>query len=137
MGNVPVSGPYAEYCGSRFLILSSGDGWVALRADSEAEVPNAFERGESCPGTLYAAPWAKVPTAALDEIVDVDVTGSLAGHRVSLRNLLSDGRIRVWFIGDPAVAEDIGLKGDRHDGWTGSFDPEDFSDIQIVETRRV
>ena len=136
MVNMLVSGPYAEYCGKRFLILFSGDDWVALRTGPDMEVPNALERGESRPGTLYAATWAKVATSALDGIVDVEVTGTLAEHRVSLRNLLSDGRIRVWFIGDPAVAEVLGLTGDRHDGWTGFFSQTDFHDIQVEETRR-
>ena len=136
MREIPVTGAYAEYRGERILIRFGGEDWVALRVDPHVEIPDAFERGESRAGTPYHTTWAKVPRSALDGIVDVDVSGTLAGHSVSLRNRLSDGRIRVWFIGDPAAAKAIGLKGDQHDGWTGIFDPEDFQDIQVEETRR-
>jgi hypothetical protein len=110
---------------------------MALSAIPTEEIPDAFERGEYRAGTPYAATWAKVPTASLDAIYDIEVTGSIAGHAVSLRNRLSDGRIRVWFIGDPAVAKAIGLKGDQHDGWVGFFEPDEFRDIRVEETRRV
>lgn len=136
MGNVPVSGSYAEYCGKRFLILFSGDDWVALSADSNMEVPNVIDRGVAQPGSLYETAWVKIPRACFDGIVDVEVTGVIAGHRLCIRNRLSDGRVRVWFIGDPKVASDTGLTGNQHDGWTGMFNPEDFQDIQVKETRR-
>ena len=47
MAEIPVTGAVAEYRGRRFRILFSGDYWVALLADPDDEVPDAFARGES------------------------------------------------------------------------------------------
>ncbi|MGX9789756.1 hypothetical protein [Mycobacterium sp. MMS18-G62] len=134
---MPVSGAVAEYHGRRLPILFSGDGWVGLRADPDDEVPDATERGSSRVGPGHYAHWAKVPDSAIDGVIDVDVTGKLAGHTVSLRGQLPDGRIRVWFIGSPDVAQEIGLDGDQYMGWTGLVAPEELNDIHVEETRRV
>jgi hypothetical protein len=61
---------------------------------------------------------------------------TLAGHTVSLRQQLPDGRIVVEFVGPPAVARKIGLHGDQYMGWTGLVDPEDLKDIHVEETSR-
>lgn len=136
MSEFPVSGAYAEYHGRRFRIAFSGNDWVAIAADRSADLPDAIEHGVSQPGSLYETAWVKVPRSCLDGIVDVEVTGLISGHRLWIRNRLVDGRIRVWFIGDPKVASDTGLKGDQLDGWTGFFSPGDFQDFQVKETRR-
>jgi hypothetical protein len=49
---------------------------------------------------------------------------------------LPDGRINVEFVGPPAVARELGLDGDQYMGWTGLFNPEEFEDIRVEETRR-
>lgn len=136
MSEFPVSGPYADYRGRRFRIAFSGNDWVALAADREADFSDAIEHGVSQPGSLYETAWVKVPRSCLEGIVDVEVTGLISGHRLWIRNRLTDGRIRVWFIGDPKVAGDTGLKGDQYDGWTGFFNPQDFQDVEVTETRR-
>lgn len=136
MSDLPISGAYAEYRGKQFRVRFSGDDWVALSVDPEMDIPDAFERGESRAGTLYYETWAKVPDSVLDGIVVMNVTGTLSGHRVTLLRRLSDGRISVEFIGPPAAAKEIGLTGDQYMGWTGIFDPEDFQDIRVEETRR-
>ena len=136
MTEIPVSGPYAEYLGNRFLILFGGDDWAALQARPETEIPDAIERGTSQYGPGHYEHWVKVPDSAIDGIVDVDATGKLAGQTVSLRGRLPDGRIRVWFIGSPAVAKEIGLNGDQHMGWTGLVKPDELTDIRAVETPR-
>lgn len=78
-----------------------------------------------------------MPRTALDGLIDVDVSATLDGHSVSLRQRSSEGRIRVWFVGPPAVAKELGLDGDQYMGWTGLFDPSEFEDIHVEETRRV
>ncbi len=55
---------------------------------------------------------------------------------MTLRQRMPDGRIRVTFLGSPAVAQAIGLDGDQYMGWTGLFAPEDFDSIEVEETRR-
>jgi hypothetical protein len=137
MPEIPMTGAVAEYRGKRFRILFGGSDWVALRADAESDIPDAFARGESPNGPGHYEPWAKVPMSVLDGIVKVVVSGNLAGHTVSMRRRLPDGRIGVEFVGPPAVARELGLKGDQYVGWTGLFAPEDFKDIRIEETRRV
>jgi hypothetical protein len=136
MNEIPVSGAYAEYRGKRFPILRGGKDWVALRAEPDVEIPDAFDRGESRLAPGHCEPWAKVPVAAIDGVIDVDVNATLGGNEVSLRNRWADGRIRVWFVGPPAVARELGLDGDQYMGWTGLFAPEAFSDIRVKETRR-
>ena len=77
-----------------------------------------------------------MPMSALDGVIDVVVSGTLAGHTVSLDRQLPDGRILVEFVGSPAVAKEMGLKGDQYMGWTGVVDPEDLDDIRAEESRR-
>lgn len=137
MNTVPVTGAIAEYRGTRFRVLFGGADWVALCAEAEVDMPDAFARGESPAGQGHYEPWAKVPISVLDGVVDVVVSGILGGHTVSLRQQLSDGRIGVEFVGPPAVAKELGLGGDLHTGWTGLFAPEDLKDIRVEETRRV
>jgi hypothetical protein len=136
MSEIPVTGAVAEYRGRRFRILFGGGDWVALHADTESEIPDAFARGEAPDGPGHYDPWAKVPMSVLDGIVDVVVSGTLAGHTVSLRWRLPDGRIGVEFVGPPAAARELGLDGDQYMGWTGLFAPEAFSNIRVKETRR-
>jgi len=136
MSEMPVSGPYAEYLGRRFLILFGGDGWAALRAAPDIEVPDAIDRGTKRVGAGQVEHWAKVPDSAINAIVDVDVSAKLAGHTVSVRGQLPDGRIRVWFVGSPDAAQDMGLTGDQFMGWAGLVDPDDLQDIHVEERRR-
>lgn len=136
MNEIPVSGAYAEYRGKRFLILRGGKDWAALRAEPSEEIPDAMERGESLLAPGHCEGWTKVPTAVLDGVIDVEVNASLGGHQVSLRNRCADGRIRVWFVGPPAVAHELGLDGDQYMGWTGLFAPGEFTDIRVEEARR-
>jgi hypothetical protein len=136
MDKVPVTGAVAEYRGKRFQIVFSGDDWVALRADPGADVPDGFESGESSVGLGRYEPWVKVPRSALDGVIHVRVSGTIAGHTVSLRRQLPDGRIGVEFVGPPSVAKELGLDGDQYMGWTGLFSPEELQDIRVEETRR-
>lgn len=136
MNAVPVAGAIAEYPGMRFRILFSGNDWVALRAEAGDEVPDAFARGESLTSPGHSEPWVKVPMSAIDGVVDVIVSGTIAGQSVSLRLQLPDGRIGVEFGGPPAVAKELGLDGDQYMGWTGPFAPEELKDIHVEETRR-
>jgi hypothetical protein len=136
MSDIPVTGAIAEYRGLRIPILFSGEEWVALKAAPNIDVPDALERGETpVPHGLPEA-WVKVPRSALDGIVHLRVTAKLAGHVVLLDRRLPSGRIAVEFVGPPEVAHELGLKGDQYMGWTGSFEPEDFSDIEVEEVRR-
>lgn len=137
MVDVPVTGAWAIYRGERCRILFGGDDWVAVSADANADIPDAFARGESPAGQGHYDPWAKVPRTALDGIIDVVVTGVIGGQTVSLLWGLPDGRIGVEFVGPPAVAKELGLDGDQYMGWTGLFDPSEFENIHVEETRRV
>lgn len=136
MFEVPVTGALAEYRGKRPQILFGGDDWVALPVEPGVEMPDAFAHGESRVGPGRYQPWAKVPMSALDGVIDVIVTGTIAGHTVSLRRQLPDGRILVEFVGPPAAAREIGLAGDQYMGWTDVVDPEDLKDIRVEENRR-
>lgn len=136
LGEIPVSGAYAEYRGRRFLILRGGEDWAEFRADPDVVIPDASERGETRLAPGHFDPWAKVPVGSLDGVIDVDVTATLRGHEVSLRHRWPDGRIRVWFVGPPTVAHELGLDGDQYMGWTGLFAPAAFEDIRVEETRR-
>lgn len=136
MNNVPVTGALAEYRGKRYRILFGGDDWVALLAAVGDDVPDAFARGESPSSQGHYEPWAKVPMSALDGVIDVVVSGILAGHPVSLQRRLPDGRVGVEFVGPPAVARQLGLDGDQYMGWTGLVAPEELKDIRVEETRR-
>jgi len=133
---VPVTGAVAEYRGQRYRILFGGDDWVALDADPATDIPDAFARGESPRGQGQLGPWAKLPISALDGVIDVVVSGAIAGHRVSVVRQLPDGRINVGFVGDPAAASEMGLTGDQYMGWTGVVSPDDLTDIHVEETRR-
>ncbi len=136
MAEIPVSAVEAEYRGKRLPIVFSGKDWVALQAGADVEVPDAIAYGEAPVGDGHYESWAKVPWSAVSAVIDVDVTGVLSGHRVSLRGRMPDGRIRVWFIGSPAIARQIGMEGDQYMGWSGLFEPEVFEDIEVRETRR-
>lgn len=136
MGEIPVSGAVAEYRGRRVRILFSSQDWIAL-LDPGVDVPDGFERGEAPAGLGHHETWVKVPRSAVDGIVHTVVSGTLAGHTVSLQRQLPDGRIRIEFIGPPAVARQLGLQGDQYMGWAGLIDPDDLSDIRVEETRHV
>lgn len=136
MIELPVSTALAEYRGSRYRLLFGNSEWFAIRVDSDVAIPDAIARGERRLEPAGAEQWAKVPVGAIDGVVEVRVKGYVRGQRVSLERRLSDGRVRVGFVGSPAVAEELGLDGDQHMGWTGVFDPEEFSDITVEETRR-
>lgn len=136
MGDIPVTGAVAEYRGRRLPILFGGDDWVALPEDRGVDIPDAFDRGESPVAPGHYEAWAKVPTSALDGVIDVVVSGTLAGHTVSLQRQLPDGRIGIEFVGSPAVARQLGLYGDQYMGWTGLIDPDELKDIRVEETRR-
>jgi hypothetical protein len=136
MREVPLTGAVAEYRGNRFQIVFSGDDWVALRAEPTADIPDGFASGESAVGEGRYEPWVKVPRSALDGVVHVRASGTIAGHTVSLQRRLPDGRIAVEFVGPPAIARELGLDGDQYMGWTGLFAPEDLKDIRAEETRR-
>lgn len=112
--------------------MFGGDDWVALHADAGVEVPDGFPRGEIRVPPAGTEPWVKVPMSVLDGVVDVHVTGSIHGHTVSLMRRLSDGRIRIEFVGSPAVARELGLDGDQYMGWTGIVAPEDVTNIQVA-----
>ena len=136
MAEIPVTGAVAEYRGQRFRILFSGTDWVALNVGPEVELPDAFARGEAPAEPGHYDPWAKVPRSALDGVIQVSVSASLAGHTVYLRRRLRDGRIGVEFVGPPQIARELGLDGDQHTGWTGVVDPDRLQDIRLEETRR-
>jgi hypothetical protein len=136
MVEVPVTGALAEYHGRRFPIVFSGDDWVALRAERGVGIPDGFAFGESSVGLGQNKPWVKVPRSVLDGVVHLRVSGTLAGHTVSLRRQLPDGRIVVEFVGPPAAAREMGLEGDQYMGWTGVVDSEELKDIRVEETRR-
>lgn len=136
MNDTPVSGAYATYRGQRLLILSSGEDWVALRADPEMEIPDAIDRGEYRLAPGHLDPWAKVPRSVIGPVVEVAVTAALRGHRVSVQGRQTDGRIRVWFVGSPAVAADLGLEGDQYMGWSGLVSPDHLTDVRAEESAR-
>lgn len=136
MNEVPVTGAQAEYRGSRYRILFGNSEWFALRVDEGVEVPDAIARGERPLEPAGTEQWAKVPVGAIDGVIEVRVKGLVRGKSVSLQRQLSDGRVRVWFVGSPAVAEELGLEGDQYMGWVGWFEPGEIEDIQIEETRR-
>ncbi|MGE2837136.1 hypothetical protein [Mycobacterium sp. SMC-4] len=134
--DMPVTGAIAKYRGAWYRIAFSTDDWVALRTEPDDEIPDSFESGESAIGFGHRRPWVKVPTSVVDEVVHLNVSGALKGHRVSLRHEYHDGRIGVEFIGSPSVARELGLDGDQYLGWTGVVAPEDLQDIRVDETRR-
>jgi hypothetical protein len=131
-----MTGAVAEYRGKRLQIVFGGDDWVALRSAPGTDVPDGFESGESSVGLGQYEPWVKVPRSVLDGVIDVRVSGTIAGHTLSLQRRLPDGRVNVEFVGPPAVARELGLDGDQYMGWTGLFNPEEFEDIRVEETRR-
>ena len=133
--DVPVSGPVAVYRGQRVPIVFSGQEWVALRSDPGA-VPDGFESGMSPVGQGHSGPWVKVPRSCIDDILLIRVTGTIRGHEVAVIRRMPDGRVRVTFIGPPAVARELGLDGDQYMGWSGLFEPEDSDSIEAEETRR-
>jgi hypothetical protein len=104
MNEIPVTGAIAEYHGQRFRILFSNNDSLALCAGLDVDIPDAVERGESPAGPGHYDPWAKVPRSALDGVVQVSVSATLAGHTVYLRRRLPDGRIGIEFVGPPGVA---------------------------------
>ena len=136
MSEVPVTSAMAEYRGLRLPILFSGDEWVALKAEPNVDFPDTYERGKT--PITHGSPdaWVKVPRSALDGIVHLRVSGKVAGHNVLLDRRLPSGRIGVEFVGPPWVAHELGLNGDQNTGWTGSFEPQEFSDIEVEEVRR-
>ncbi|WP_441958917.1 hypothetical protein [Mycolicibacterium houstonense] len=136
MTEIPVTGAVAEYRGHRFRILFGGDDWVALSTNAEADIPDAFDRGESLIAPGHYETWVKVPISALDHVIDIVVTGTLAGHTVSLMRRLPNGQIGIEFVGSPVVARELGLYGDQYMGWTGLIDPDDLNDIRVEETLR-
>lgn len=136
MNEVPVTGALAEYRGSRYRILFGTSEWLAIQVDSDVTIPDSIARGERRLEPEGTEQWAKVPISAVDGVVEVRVKGLVRGQRVSLQSQLSDGRVRVGFVGDPAAAEKIGLEGDQHMGWVGLFEPHEIDDIQIEEHRR-
>ncbi|MDX1878929.1 hypothetical protein SBE55_14000 [Mycolicibacterium sp. 141076] len=136
MAEIPVTGAVAEYHGQRFRILFSGTDWVALNVGPGVELPDAFARGEAPAEPGHYDPWAKIPRSALDGVIQVSVSATLAGHTVYLRRRLRDGRIGIEFIGPPQIAREMGLDGDQHTGWTGLVDPDRLQDIRVEETRR-
>ncbi|MBU9767042.1 hypothetical protein FR943_24800 [Mycobacterium sp. TNTM28] len=136
MDEVPVAGAQAEYRGSRYRILFGNSEWFALRVDDDVVIPDAFARGERKLAPTGTEQWAKVPVSVVDGVIDVRVKGTVRGQTVSLQRQLPDGRVRVWFVGSPAAAEELGLEGDQYMGWTGNFEPGEFSDIQVEETQR-
>lgn len=136
MKRVPVSGMDAVYCGKRYRIAFGDEASVALFIDPDADVPDACQRGVmEHRGLSQHRTWAKVPVGAIDGKVAIRVTGILSGHKVTIQRQLPDGPVRVEFIGSPTVATELGMEGDQHMGWTGLFDPEDFEDIHVEETR--
>ncbi|ORV85425.1 hypothetical protein AWC12_20100 [Mycolicibacterium iranicum] len=78
----------------------------------------------------------KVPRSCIDDILLIRVTGTIRGHEVAVIQRMPDGRVRVTFIGPPAVARELGLDGDQYMGWSGLFEPEDSDSIEAEETRR-
>ena len=136
MVEIPVTGAVAEYRGSLFPIVFSGDDWVALRAAPGPDVPDGFESGESSVGMGQRGPWVKVPRSALDGVLHLRARATLEGHQVSLQRTLPDGRVLVGFVGPPAVAKELGLEGDQYMGWTGLIDPAELKDVHVEETRR-
>ena len=136
MNEVPVPGVMAEYRGSRYRILFRKPGWVALRVDQNVDIPDAIARGERRWEPSGVEQWAKVPTSTVDGEIEVRVRGSVRGQAVSVQGQLSDGRVRVSFVGSPAAAEELGLEGDQHMGWIGLFQPCDIHDVQVEEKRR-
>lgn len=136
MTELPMSSALAEYRGSRYRLLFGNSDWYAIRVDSDVTIPDAIDRGERRWEPAGIEQWAKVPVSAVDGVVEVRVEGFVRGQNVSLESQLSDGRVRVRFVGSPSAAEELGLDGDQHMGWTGVFDPEELTDITVEETRR-
>ncbi|MBU8823150.1 hypothetical protein [Mycolicibacterium goodii] len=135
MSDVPVSAAYAEYRGQRLPILFGGDDWIAVPASGPSDLPDAFDYGEFRNDEGETEPLAKLPLSVLDGIVDVRVRGNLRGQTVLLTGRTEDGRISVFCLGPPDIA-DIGLQGSQYDGWTGYIVPEEVTDIRVEESRR-
>lgn len=136
MNELPLTGVLAEYRGSRYRLLFGNSDWYAIRVDSDVTIPDAIARGERRLEPAGTEQWARVPVSAIDGVIEVRVNGYVRGQKVSLENQLSDGRVRVGFVGSPAAAEELGPDGDQHMGWTGVFEPDELADITVEETRR-
>lgn len=136
MTPLPMTGAVAEYRGIRYRILFANSDWLALRVNSDAVVPDAIARGERRLDPAGVEQWAKVPVDAIDAVIDVRVSGLVGGQRISLQEQMSDGRVRVGFVGSPVAAKALGLEGDQHMGWVGLFEPDEISHIEVTETRR-
>jgi hypothetical protein len=80
MAEIPMTCAVAEYRGKRLQIVFGGDDWVALRSAPGTGVPDGFESGESSVGLGQYEPWVKVPRSVLDGVIDVRVSGTIAGH---------------------------------------------------------
>lgn len=133
---MPVSRAEAEYMCKRYRILFGNSAWFAIRVDSDVAIPDAIARGERRSEPAGTEQWAKVPVSAIDGVIEIRAKGYVRGQKVSLESQLSDGRVRVGFVGSPAAAEELGLDGDQHMGWTGVFDPGELTDITVEETHR-
>lgn len=135
MSEVPVSAAYAGYRGQRLPILFGGDDWIADPASGPSDLPDAFDCGEFRNNKGESEPLAKSPLSVLDGIVDVRARGNIRSQTVLLTGRTEDGRISVFCVGPPDIA-DVGLQGSQYDGWTGYIAPEELTDIRVEESRR-
>ena len=119
-----VSGQYADYRGREYDVVAVAPPTVLLRVDEgSASLPDELERGS------HWATWARIPIAATTRVFRRSVSATWRGEEVSVMGVDGD-RAGVAYLGDPWFAEENGLEGSQHDGWSGWAPVAELSDVR-------
>ena len=106
-----LGGYYVEYGGTTHAVLFAGETWVAVAARPD-ELPDAIEHGSNSRGD-----WAKLPVESLTRRFRRTVEATWQGEPVTVVGPLVDGTVLVHYRRSPERAAELGLEGDRQQGW--------------------
>jgi hypothetical protein len=109
-----LGGYYVEYRGTTYPVLFAGEAWVAVTAaaSDRGRFPDAIEHGSNSRGD-----WAKLPVASLTRRFRRTVEARWEGEPVTVVGPLVDGTVLVHYRRSPERAAELGLEGDRQQGW--------------------
>lgn len=125
-------GIYATYRGAVYRAAGVSDTAVNLSVSSQEVAERDFP-DELARGTSRHTAWVKVPAAALDELVSVQVSARWRGQEVSVMGVDGDSAV-IYFLGPPAFADAHGLVGDQHNGWSGHAPRDELTDVTEIVT---
>lgn len=123
-----LGGYYVEHNGRTHAVLFAGETWVAIAA-GDGELSDAIEHGSNSRGD-----WVKLPVESLTRRFRRTVEATWQGEPVTVVGPLVEGTVLVHYRRSPERAAELGLEGDRQQGWQRRVPHDQVDVVDVSET---